>query len=285
MMQSLLVVSTLLSCFTALSNAHKHHHHNSNEDGLCKKHILKRPDKDDKILSARWLVHKINWGVLSTISSRDLDVPSDTDTNSSHQSPSIPFGNVVSFVDGPCNTTTGIPYLYVTNMDQSMKDIHVNKFVSLTVSEASSDELYSSKKTCSYHPYSDPENPPCARLVVTGIFKELNDEVEESKKEANFGKQAFFERHPAMKYWPDNHGFFVGKIEIIDLWFLDWFGGASILNTTEYLNADMSPILVNKGKGEKHKNIDEIQDFYGKRTDREETSEAAWKLYAQELGY
>jgi len=180
----------------------------------------------------RWMVYTLNWGVLSTISTR---------TDTAHSLRHAPFGNIYSFSDGDCDTSSssGIPYLYITDLDQSMKDIYENPTISLTLTEAALSE-----SSCTPEGFTDPENPPCARLVITGTFSKVTSETE-----LKFAKNAIFSRHPAMQYWPHDHEFFVGKLEIEDLWMLDWFGGASILDVDEYFEADLKVLEIEKEKG------------------------------------
>ena len=96
----------------------------SSSDCACE--LEERPDITDKAGTARWMVHSLDWGVVSTISSRLGD----------KNSPAIPFGNVYSFVDGPCDKSTGVPYLYGTYMDQSFADTKSNEMISLALSES-----------------------------------------------------------------------------------------------------------------------------------------------------
>jgi len=207
--------------------------------------VLTKPNKNDKLLTARWMVHTLNWGVVSTISTRSDVIPSSSSSSEMKNAP-IPFGNVFSFSDGTCepSSSTGIPYLYATDLDQTMHDVEQNPIVSLTLSEAS----ISSFKPCSMNGFADPENPPCARLVMTGRFVKVT-----SKEELKEAKQALFTRHPAMANWPTGHDFFVGKIEIDDLWLLDWFGGASILNVNDYYNMSLGGMEVESSRKKKPK--------------------------------
>jgi len=190
--------------------------------------ILPKPDQDDKLMTARWMVHTINSGIISTISTR-------TDLPSSLQNATIPFGNIYSFSDGLCDpsSSTGIPYIYTTELDQSMKDIEQNPIISLALTEAS----LPSSRACALNGFADPENPPCARVTITGRFVEVI-----SESELEFAKMALFSRHPVMAYWPGNHEFFIGKIDIEDIWLLDWFGGASILDVESYFNVTLDVV-------------------------------------------
>ena len=96
----------------------------SNAECACE--LEERPDVSAKAETARWMVHSMDWGVVSTISSR----------LGGEGSPAIPFGNVYSFVDGPCDKATGVPYLYGTYMDQSFADTKNNEMIALTLSES-----------------------------------------------------------------------------------------------------------------------------------------------------
>ena len=99
-----------------------------------------RPDVSAKAETARWMTRVLDWGTLSTISTRlggDIDgdrppVP-------------VPFGNVYSFVDGTCDKSTGVPYIYGTYLDQTFIDTKQNTKVSLTLSEASLSSVCTAK--------------------------------------------------------------------------------------------------------------------------------------------
>jgi len=69
-----------------------------------------KPPHKELARTARWLIHKVDWGILST-SSVELD--------------GAPFGNVQSVSDGPSGNATGVPYFYVSEMDVSQVDLAV----------------------------------------------------------------------------------------------------------------------------------------------------------------
>merc|ERR1719463_132032 len=175
------------------------------------------------------MVHSLDWGVVSSISSRLGGGSGGEDSQV------IPFGNVYSFVDASCDRSTGIPYLYGTYMDQTFADTLHNDKVALTLSESSLASACPRREAidaCLLAPVSvsgDPENPLCARLTLTGKLVPLAANSDEHKA----AKRAFFERHPSMQDWPD-HGWVVAKIEIEDIWFIDFFGGAAIVDPEEY---------------------------------------------------
>lgn len=215
--------------------------------------ILPRPDLWKKSLTARWMVHSLDWGVLTTLSSRLYN----------NDRISFPFGNVYSFIDGSCSNATGTPYFYGTDMDQSFQDMKHNSYASLTLSEASLDSTCldtttddfvrkacvisnipsssSSTKNETTYP-GDPENPLCARLTLSGSLVE----VDNTTIEYNDIKLAFYERHPQMSYWPSDHHWKIIKLQISDIWLIDYFGGATILSPEQYYEYDnIIPIATN----------------------------------------
>jgi Pyridoxamine 5'-phosphate oxidase len=201
-------------------------HRDLNDECPCT--LLERPNLRNKEQTARWMVHSIDWGVLSTISTRFQDQPG-----------VLPFGNIYSFVDGPCDNATGIPYIYGTYMDQSFQDSRSNAAVSLTLSEASMASVCGGYNlaSCKIHDYGDPENPVCARLTLTGQLMVL----EEDSDEYGLAQQALFQRHFSMKDWPHNHNWVVAKIEVQDIWLIDYFGGASNLDVHQYFSVELTP--------------------------------------------
>ncbi|CAL9103183.1 unnamed protein product [Musa acuminata var. zebrina] len=166
-----------------------------------------KPDPDDAAATARWLVAQNSWGVLSTISS-DLG--------------GSPFGNVVSFSDGVPGEGCGIPYFYLTTLDPTARDALTDGRSSFALSEF---PLGSCGKI-------DPENPTCAKLTLTGKLKL----VDSQSSEAEFARDALFAKHREMKDWPKNHNFQIFKLEIEDIFLIDWFGGAKPLSPAQYLN-------------------------------------------------
>ena len=226
----------------------------------CPCEIAPLPDLRNKELTARWMVHSLNWGVLSTISSR---LTADAD------GVAIPFGNVYSFVDGTCENATGTPYFYGTYMDQSFQDSLDNTNAALTLSEASISSVCLDKTVSSQQPheqppfrrkacqvglkYGDAENPVCARLTLTGKLVEVTD-----PDEKDWARHAIFSRHESMKGWPQDHDWVVGKLVLSDIWLIDFFGGASILDLDAYYAANefMNAILLDdEGDADEEDNL------------------------------
>ena len=195
-----------------------------NEDD-CPCQLSERPSTGMKAATARWMMHSLDWGTLNTISSR-------------FGKGEIPFGNIYSFVDGTCSNSTGTPYFYGTFLDQSLVDSTQNPTVSLTLSEASLSSVCGNKKgleACSLRSqYGDPENPVCARLTVTGELVVLKHD----SAEYEFATSSLFERHSSMATWPKDHNWLAFKIDIKDIWLIDYFGGASIIPAKEYFSVD-----------------------------------------------
>ncbi|KAJ4826436.1 hypothetical protein Tsubulata_013629, partial [Turnera subulata] len=170
----------------------------------------KKPAPRDAAATARWLVSQNSWGVLNTIS---VDLGG------------APFGNVVSYSDGLPNEGSGIPYFYLTTLDPTAKNALKDQRSSLTVSEYP-------LGTCGK---KDPENPTCAKITLTGKLKVL----ERDSKEAELAQRVLFAKHPEMKRWPKGHNFRFFKLDIEDIFLIDWFGGPKPLTVEQYLHAKL----------------------------------------------
>ncbi|XP_061371512.1 uncharacterized protein LOC133314085 [Gastrolobium bilobum] len=182
----------------------------SSQDSVVHGRILSiqtKPDPNDAAATARWLISQNSWGVLSTVSA-DLD--------------GAPFGNVVSFSDGLPNKGGGIPYFYLTSLDPTARNALKDQRASFTVSEYP-------LGTCGK---IDPENPTCSKITLTGKLKL----VDEKFKEAEYARNALFSKHSEMKGWPKDHNFQVFKLEIGNVFLIDWFGGPKPLTVEQYLH-------------------------------------------------
>jgi len=181
------------------------------------------PDYKNQPATARWMTTTLNWGALSTISTR-----------SEATRVGDAFGNPNSFAD-----VNGIPYLYVSNDDASMIDVFTakaaNPRVSLALSEASLLGTSNSRPDCTIGTgLGDPENPPCARLVLSGNMVR----VAENSTEETTARDALFAKHGSFTKYPKDHAFFVAKLEIDGVWLIDFYGGAAIIKPTEYFAAN-----------------------------------------------
>nr|XP_043630742.1 protein CREG1 [Erigeron canadensis] len=168
-----------------------------------------RPDPSSAAPFARWLVSESSWGILSTIAD-DLG--------------GAPFGNVVSLSDGKPNEGKGIPYFYLTTLDPTSRYALKDHRSSLTISEYA-------LGTCGK---IDPENPTCAKITLNGKLSELDEKSEE----AATARTALFAKHPEMPTWPKDHGFQVFKLDIEDIFMINYYGGPKPLTVEQYLHSE-----------------------------------------------
>ncbi|XP_045118750.1 protein CREG1-like isoform X3 [Portunus trituberculatus] len=156
-----------------------------------------------------------NWCSISTISTAD-------------PIKGYPFGSILSVSDGPVDKSSGTPYAYITRLDLCGKDLLTDDRASLAVSEAQSDYC----KTVDL----DPEDPRCARVLLSGTVEELKN----GTSEAEFAKEALFSRHPVMKTWPQkNHNWIFVKMNIKNIYVFDYFGGVRNVAVEDYYNAEL----------------------------------------------
>merc|ERR1719272_1155102 len=89
-----------------------------------------------------------------------------------------------------------------------------NPRATFAISEASLHNRTSiaTQATCRFGagPYGDPENPPCARLVLSGTMTKLEKDSAEDK----LARTSLFERHPSFKLYPPGHSFYVVKLVV-----------------------------------------------------------------------
>merc|ERR1711988_1462790 len=176
----------------------------------------------EKAANARWLVHKLNYGVLSTTSA-SLD--------------GTAFGNPQSFADGPDGNGTGKLFFYVSDLDASMQDIAANPKCSFTLSLQMLGD-YCTKEWAPISGQIDPEDPRCTRLTLLGTMRNVTDE------EKIFAHAALVDRHPAMSSWPPSHDFHIVTIDIENIWLIDMFGGAALIKPSDYFAAKAPEVLL-----------------------------------------
>lgn len=169
----------------------------------------KKPIAFEKAATARWLAHQLTWGAVGTISVHLNGAP---------------FVQSKSFVDGTVTNSTGVIYMYDSTLDTSTQDALANPSVSFALTEAQMTGHCNDK-------VRDPESPVCARVVFNGAYTL----VEEGTDEQSFAKDALYERHPTMEQWP--HDFEVYKLVLTDIWLIDIYGGASVIDIDDYYSA------------------------------------------------
>jgi hypothetical protein len=185
------------------------------------------PEKENKASTARWIAEELYYGFLLTLSKRTQGT-----------SLGVPFGNPYSYA-----LVDGTPYFYLFMGDASAEDAltkNGNPISTFSLSASSFGNVDDPKshevasEQCNIPAGGDPESPLCARLVFTGKF------VNATKDEIAPAQDALFDRHPSMKYWPD-HGWFIAKLSIDNIFFLDFYGWASIIEPDDYFNAVPNP--------------------------------------------
>ncbi|KAL1505728.1 hypothetical protein ABEB36_005225 [Hypothenemus hampei] len=174
-------------------------------------------DSDSDAVVARRIIRDTNWLSIATISTHE-------------GIEGYPFVSLKSFSDGPNDNGTGIPYLYMTDQDISALDLLQNNNVSIMASLA---EL---SDGCADY---DPQDPRCSKVMITGKYIK----IESSSDEFSFGKEALFAKHPQMEYWPDDHGFYVAKIEIQEILLLNNYGGLKTVSVEDYFSPSVTRIV------------------------------------------
>ncbi|XP_051870251.1 protein CREG1 isoform X2 [Pristis pectinata] len=168
------------------------------------------PPHDEVARMARYVVNSCDWASMATISTHKPVV-------------GRAFSNVFSISDGPPQRGSGVPYLYLTPLEISVQDIKINPEVSLAMTLAQTDY-------CRKNGF-DAQSPLCCRVILCGTIVTVN------KTEIGIAKKALFERHPAMASWPPDHGWYFAKLNITNIWVLDYFGGLKTVTPEEYYNA------------------------------------------------
>lgn len=60
--------------------------------------------------------------------------------------------------------------------------------------------------------------------------------VQVNETERDVAKRSLFVRHPEMEAWPPGHDWFFAKLNITNIWLLDYFGGPKVVTPEEYYN-------------------------------------------------
>lgn len=172
------------------------------------------PPHENVAEMSRWLTHYNDYTAIATISTRE-------------GIEGYPFAASISYADGKVGKSSGVPYFYMTGMDISSKDLAKNPKASIALSMEQTGY-------CSKH-NMDAQDPVCAHMILTGKIVNLD---KGSDEEAS-AKEALFSRHPAMKYWPGDHGFYFTKLDVESIVLLDFYGGAIQVPVTDYFKAEI----------------------------------------------
>lgn len=169
------------------------------------------PDYKDLVGNARWMVKYTNVSIVSTHSSF-MD--------------GYPFAQNKDVADGLYNETlsTGIPIIYDSPMSTLTHDFLKNPKVTFTYSAGFTH--YCKEQGI------DNDSPTCGKAMLSGLMEKVTD-----VDEVAWAKYGIFARHPDTKDWPIGHGFAFYKLNIENIYVIDYFGGATKhLNVTEYLS-------------------------------------------------
>lgn len=179
-----------------------------------------RPPWIMRYATARWLVHESDYGVVSTACAAD------------HEGCAFkgqPFGDIISISDGDgYDHSTGIIYTFIPDIDDSTMDLIKNPWASITFSEKAIPGGCKKNDTA--------EDPPCARLTVSGKMSPVPD------ANVSQAEEYLFARHPQMKEWANmgSHSFrpwWMAKENITSMLLIDFYGGATKLEVDRYLKA------------------------------------------------
>ena len=169
------------------------------------------PPHTDLVGNARWIVKHSNVSVVATQSSF---------------LPGYPFAQSKDVADGVYGSKqgTGIPYIYSSPLAQLVHDFIANPKVTFA---------YSAEFThyCKDEGI-DNDSPTCGKVMLTGDMVKVTDSVEHA-----WAWLGMVRRHPAIIFYPPGHNFAFFKLDIKNIFALDYFGGPTKhLNVTEYLN-------------------------------------------------
>jgi len=175
---------------------------------------------------ARWLAHNNVMGSIQT--------------TSVHLGGNTAWANPLLFADAWCNSTTmsaGQPLFYMSETDVTAQDLKKwpplggGPLGSLTTSlemhiENGVGDYCTESKTFG----GEQEDPRCARLTIGGIIRPATTaEIPDAKK-------ALFAKHPEMESWPLDTSV-VYTMDIEGIWLIDYFGGAKVMNASDYFYA------------------------------------------------
>ncbi|KAF9667199.1 hypothetical protein SADUNF_Sadunf16G0308200 [Salix dunnii] len=178
--------------------------------------------------------------------------------------------NVVSFSDGLPREGSGIPYFYLTTLDPTAKNALQDQRSSFTVSEyplTTCGKKDPENPSCAkitltgkgWRAVEKDSTPGKSKLKNIGTIREFECLIveacqgsyysvvlKENSKEAEIAKSALFAKHQEMKGnahifakasfpfgWPKDHNFQFFKLDIEDIFLINWFGGPKPLTVEQ----------------------------------------------------
>ncbi|KAH0568925.1 protein CREG1 [Cotesia glomerata] len=184
-------------------------------DAYSAKDISDLPPEDHPALVGRYVVNQSNWTSVATIS-RQQGIAS------------FPFANVVALSDGPRGNGSGVPYMFLTPLDFTSKDLKEDARATLMVTLA--------QGSYCIHKEMEPIDPRCARTILSGKVQA----IDHKSPEYVVAQDAIYGRHPSLKYMPRDHEFYFAKLKIFFIAVLDTFGGAKFVSVKDYFNPPTS---------------------------------------------
>ncbi|KAH8388268.1 hypothetical protein KR093_002316, partial [Drosophila rubida] len=159
---------------------------------------------------ARQLVHRANWASVGTLSTNE-DVKD------------YPMVNIISIDDNnEHKVSTGVIRFLLTDLDFTGKDWQHNNKVTFTFTDEQTLNCKNSNK--------DPMEPTCARTMISGQVNKMDP----NSPNYNSSLSAFIARHPAAKKWISEHDFYLGELDIRNIYVLDFYGGPHHVNVSDY---------------------------------------------------
>ncbi|XP_049491118.1 protein CREG1 isoform X1 [Panthera uncia] len=111
------------------------------------------PPREDAARVARFVTHVCDWGALATLST-DQAVRG------------WAFADVLSLSDGPPGAGSGVPYFYLSPLQQSVGNLQENPHATLTMSLAQTN-------FCRKQGF-DPQSPLCAHIILSGTVTKVS---------------------------------------------------------------------------------------------------------------
>ncbi|XP_008467463.1 protein CREG1 isoform X2 [Diaphorina citri] len=194
------------------------------------------PPVDQVAKMARYIVHHSEWMSLAYQSkhNRTLDYP---------------MARVYSVSDGLANSSTGIPYIMASPLDETIHDLMIpgNERASVIMSLSQSHYCYEQNY--------DPEDPRCAQVILTGKFVVLNNETAEYTR----AKKFLWTKHPVMQNWTieePSHDWKFAKLQIHHVCVLDTFGGRKFPTVADYFRSDPDRLTLHSFLHQSHHHHD-----------------------------
>ena len=137
-----------------------------------------------------------------------------------------PYSHVVSLSDGAVQASTGRLFFNMCEMNPTVPAFLDHPFASYTISEANLPEDKWGSRRC--HGMIA-EDPTCQRITLSGKMVKVSGTADEA-----LAKESLFSRHPEMKWWPAGHDFAFYELQIEDIFYINFYGGAKPMPVDKY---------------------------------------------------